>query len=90
MLEEFGPEMVKNTPISEAVIAGASIGMAAVGLRPLAEISYNDFLFIAGDQIVNQMAKLRYMTGGQLKLPINLRTTMGGGPSAAAQHGQTV
>lgn len=90
VLEEFGPERVKNTPISEAVIAGASIGMAAAGLRPLAEISYDDFLFIAGDQIVNQMAKLRYMTGGQLKLPITLRTTMGGGPSAAAQHAQTV
>ena len=90
LLDKFGPERVKNTPISEEAIAGAAIGASLVGLRPIAEFMFDDFLPVAGDQIVNQMPKLRYMSGGQLKLPLTLRMPMGGGLSQAAQHAQCV
>lgn len=88
LLKEFGSDRVKNTPISEIAIIGTAIGSSAVGLRPVAELMFDDFIFIAGDQIVNQMAKLRYMTGGQIKLPLVVRMPMGAGLSQAAQHAQ--
>src|SRR3989442_883805 len=66
MLDEFGPERVRNSPISEVALAGAAIGAAMQGMRPIAEIMYEDFLTIAAEQIINQAAKHRYMSGGQL------------------------
>ena len=90
LLKEFGSDRVKNTPISEVAIIGTAIGSSIVGLRPIAELMFNDFIFVAGDQVVNQMAKLRYMTGGQLKLPLTVRMPMGAGLSQAAQHAQCV
>ena len=90
LFEEFGANRVKNTPISEVAIVGLAIGSSAVGLRPIAELMFDDFIFVAGDQVVNQMAKLRYMTGGQIQLPLTLRMSMGAGLSQAAQHAQCV
>ena len=88
LLEEFGPKRIRNTPISEMAILGAGVGAAATGLRPIAEIMYSDFFAVAMDQIVNQAAKMRYMFGGKLSLPLTIRTAMGGRRSAAAQHSQ--
>jgi len=88
LLDEFGPGRVKNTPISEEAIAGIAVGSSLVGVRPIIEFMFDDFLPVAGDQIINQMPKLRYMTGGQLTLPITVRMPMGGGLSQAAQHAQ--
>jgi len=88
--KEFVEERVRNTPISESIIAGLAAGSSIVGVRPVAEIMFNDFLFLAGDQIVNQIAKLRYMTAGQVKLPLVIRTVMGGGNSQAAHHSQSL
>ncbi|MHB8278518.1 MAG: alpha-ketoacid dehydrogenase subunit beta [Candidatus Humimicrobiaceae bacterium] len=88
LLTEFGPERVLDTPISEVAIVGLATGSAIIGLRPIAEIMFNDFLCVCMDQIVNQMAKMRYMSGGQLTLPLVIRTAMGAGLSAAAQHSQ--
>lgn len=88
LLEEFGPKRIRNTPISESAILGAAVGAAATGLRPVAEIMYSDFFAVAMDQVVNQAAKMRYMFGGKLSLPLTIRTTMGGRRSAAAQHSQ--
>lgn len=88
LLEEFGPRRVRNTPLSETAILGAAVGAAATGLRPIAEIMYSDFLAVAMDQVVNQAAKMRYMFGGKLSLPLTIRTAMGGRRSAAAQHSQ--
>ena len=90
LFKKFGGDRIRNTPISEVAIAGAAIGAAAAGLRPVAEFMFDDFLFVAGDQIVNQMAKLRYMSGGQIKLPLVIRMPMGAGLSQAAQHAQCV
>ena len=88
LLEEFGPRRIRNTPISESAILGAAVGAAATGLRPIAEIMYSDFFAVAMDQVVNQAAKMRYMFGGKLSLPLTIRTAMGGRRSAAAQHSQ--
>ena len=88
MLDEFGPERVRNTPISEMAIAGAGIGAAMQGMRPVVEIMYEDFLTLAIEQIVNQAAKHRYMSGGQLKVPLTFRTQGGAGWSPGAQHAQ--
>jgi pyruvate/2-oxoglutarate/acetoin dehydrogenase E1 component len=88
LLEEFGPKRIRNTPISESAILGAAVGAAATGLRPIAEIMYSDFFAVAMDQVINQAAKMRYMFGGKLSLPLTIRTTMGGRRSAAAQHSQ--
>ncbi|MGC8877615.1 MAG: alpha-ketoacid dehydrogenase subunit beta [Anaerolineae bacterium] len=88
LLEEFGPRRVRNTPISETAILGAAVGAAATGLRPIAEIMYSDFFAVAMDQVVNQAAKMRYMFGGKISLPLTIRSTMGGRRSAAAQHSQ--
>ena len=88
MLEEFGPERVRNTPISEMAIVGAGIGAAIAGMRPIVEIMYQDFTTLAMEQIVSQAAKHRYMSGGQIKVPITIRTQGGAGWSPGAQHAQ--
>ncbi len=90
MIEEFGPERVRNTPISEAAIAGAAVGAALTGMRPILELQFSDFITIAMDQIVNQAAKTRYMFGGKGKVPMVLRTPSGSGTGAAAQHSQSL
>src|SRR3989441_5813612 len=88
MLAEFGAERVRNTPISEMALVGAGIGAAMQGLRPVVEVMYEDFLTLAAEQIVNQAAKHRYMSGGQLKVPLTIRTQGGAGWSPGAQHAQ--
>jgi pyruvate dehydrogenase E1 component beta subunit len=88
MLDEFGKERVRNTPISEMALAGAAIGAAMQGMRPVAEIMYEDFMTLAAEQVVNQAAKLRYMSGGQLTVPVVFRTQGGAGWSPGAQHAQ--
>ena len=89
MIDEFGPERVRDTPISEAVIVGAAIGAALTGMRPISEIMFSDFLTISMDQLVNQAAKIRYMFGGNAKVPMVVRTPSGSGTGAAAQHSQS-
>src|SRR3989441_9293363 len=88
LLDEFGKERVRNTPISEMALAGAAIGAAMQGMRPVAEIMYEDFLTLAAEQIVNQAAKHRYMSGGQVTVPVTFRTQGGAGWSPGAQHAQ--
>src|SRR5208282_1469820 len=88
LLDEFGPERVKDTPISEIVIAGAAVGMALAGLKPVAEIMYMDFLPICMDQLSTQAAKMRFMSGGQLKVPMVLRTQYSLGRQHGSQHSQ--
>jgi pyruvate/2-oxoglutarate/acetoin dehydrogenase E1 component len=88
MVAEFGPERVRNTPISEMAIVGAGIGAAMQGMRPVVEIMYEDFLTLSMEQLVNQAAKHRYMSGGQLKVPLTIRTQGGAGWSPGAQHAQ--
>src|SRR5438093_1654676 len=90
MLHEFGPERVRNTPISEMAIVGAGIGAAIAGMRPIVEIMYEDFTTLAMEQIVNQAAKHRYMSGGQVTVPLTIRTQGGAGWSPGAQHAQQV
>lgn len=85
-LEEFGEKRVRDTPISEMVIAGAAVGAAMAGLRPVAELMTINFAFVAMDAIVNHMAKVRYMFNGQFTVPMVLRTTTGGGRQLAATH----
>jgi pyruvate dehydrogenase E1 component beta subunit len=87
--DHFGPERVKDTPISEATIVGAAIGAALTGLRPIAEIMTINFAFSAFEHIVNQAAKLHYMFAGQMVLPLVIRTVSGGGRQLAATHSQT-
>ncbi|KYK36025.1 MAG: alpha-ketoacid dehydrogenase subunit beta [Theionarchaea archaeon] len=88
--EEFGPERVRDTPISENAIIGCAVGAAMTGLRPVAEIMFGDLVALAMDQICNQAAKLRYMSGGQVKVPIVLRTPFGAGGSYASHHSQSL
>jgi acetoin:2,6-dichlorophenolindophenol oxidoreductase subunit beta len=88
MLAEFGPERVRNTPISEIAIVGAGVGAAIQGMLPVVEIMYEDFLTISMEQIVNQAAKHRTMSGGQIKVPLTIRTQGGAGWSPGAQHAQ--
>jgi pyruvate/2-oxoglutarate/acetoin dehydrogenase E1 component len=90
LAEEFGPERVRNTPISEAAICGVAIGAAQSGLRPVVEIMFIDFLTLALDQLVNQAAKAHFMSGGQLSVPLVLRTQGGAGQRGAAQHSQSL
>ncbi|MEK7338038.1 MAG: alpha-ketoacid dehydrogenase subunit beta [candidate division NC10 bacterium] len=90
LLDEFGPERVRNTPISEAAIVGVAVGAALTGMRPVAELMYVDFSGIAMDQIANQAAKNRYMFGGKALVPMVLRTQGGAGRSSAAQHAQSL
>ena len=90
MLEEFGPERVRITPISESAITGCAVGAAMTGMRPILEIQFSDFITIATDQLVNQAAKLRYMFGGKGKVPMVMRTPSGSGVGLAAQHSQSL
>jgi pyruvate dehydrogenase E1 component beta subunit len=88
LFEQFGPQRVRDTPISEQAIVGAAIGAAVMGLRPVAEIMFADFAGVCFDQLVNQLAKYRYMTGGQVTLPVTVRMANGAGAGFAAQHSQ--
>jgi acetoin:2,6-dichlorophenolindophenol oxidoreductase subunit beta len=90
LLNTFGPVRVIDTPIAEAGIMGLAVGAAMTGLRPVLEIMFSDFTTLASDQLVNQAAKLRYMTGGQCRIPLVLRTAMGASRRAAAQHSQSL
>ena len=90
LLEKFGPDRVRDTPISEQAIVGAAMGAAMTGLRPIAEIMFSDFLAVCWDLVANEIAKTRYMTGGQVSLPLVIRTANGGGGSFGAQHSQSV
>src|SRR5437667_10438435 len=88
LLDEFGPERVRNTPISEMAIVGAGIGAAVQGMRPVVEVMYEDFLTLSTEQLVNQAAKHRYMSGGQRTVPLTIRTQGGAGWWPGAQHAQ--
>lgn len=90
MIEEFGEERIKDAPISEAAIVGASVGAAVTGMRPIAEMPFSDFITIGMDALVNQAAKMRYMFGGQAKVPMVVRLPGGSGTGAAAQHSQSL
>jgi len=90
LLEEFGEERVRDTPISEQAIVGLSAAAAATGMRPVVELMFNDFMGCAGDQIMNQAAKFRYMYGGRMQVPMVLRLPTGAGRQAAAQHSQSL
>jgi pyruvate/2-oxoglutarate/acetoin dehydrogenase E1 component len=90
MLAEFGPERVRNTPISEMALVGSGMGAAIMGMRPIVEVMYEDFLTLSMEQLVNQAAKHRYMSGGQVKVPLTVRTQGGAGWSPGAQHAQQV
>jgi len=88
--ERFGADRVLDSPIAEAGVLGAAVGAAMAGLRPVVEVMYMDFLTVCLDAVVNQAAKLRYMTGGGVKVPLVIRTQTGGGRSAGAQHSQSL
>jgi acetoin:2,6-dichlorophenolindophenol oxidoreductase subunit beta len=90
LFEEFGPERVRDTPISEQAIVGAAMGAAMTGVRPVAEIMFSDFLACCWDYLANEIPKARYMTGGQVTLPLVIRTANGGGLGFGAQHSQSV
>lgn len=90
MVEEFGSERVRDTPISELGIAGVAVGSALTGMRPILEYQFSDFITIGIDQLVNQAAKIRYMYGGKANVPMVLRTPSGSGTGAAAQHSQSL
>ncbi len=90
LIKAFGPERVRDTPISETAILGAAVGAAATGLRPVAELMFMDFIGVSLDPLLNQAAKLRYMFGGKVRVPLTVRTSMGAGARAAAQHSQTL
>ena len=90
LLQEFGPLRVRNTPISESAIIGSALGAAMTGTRTVAELMYVDFTTCAMDQIVNQVAKMHYMSGGKLRIPLVIRTHGGGGRGNAAQHSQNL
>lgn len=90
LFEEFGEERVIDTPISELTIAGAAIGMALTGLRPVGEIMFMDFITLASEQLVNQAAKIHFMFGGETDVPMVMRTPAGSGTGAAAQHSQSL
>jgi acetoin:2,6-dichlorophenolindophenol oxidoreductase subunit beta len=90
LLKEFGPDRVWDTPISEQAITGAAMGAAMTGMRPVAEIMFSDFLACCWDYLANEMPKVRYMTGGQVTVPLVVRTANGGGLGFGAQHSQAV
>jgi pyruvate dehydrogenase E1 component beta subunit len=90
LLDRFGPERVRDTPISEQAIVGAAMGAAMTGLRPIVEIMFSDFLAVCWDLVANQIAKTRYMTNGQISLPLVIRSGNGGGSRFGAQHSQSV
>src|ERR687884_1966195 len=90
LVAEFGPERIIDSPISEPGITGLGVGAAMTGMRPVVDLMFGDFLTLAMDQMVNQAAKIHYMSGGKLKVPMVLRTTMGAGRRSAAQHSQSL
>jgi pyruvate/2-oxoglutarate/acetoin dehydrogenase E1 component len=90
LFDRFGPRRVRDTPISEQAIVGCALGASVTGLRPVAEIMFADFAGVCFDQIANQLAKYRYMTGGQTSVPVTIRMANGGGVGFAAQHSQAV
>ena len=90
LLATFGPDRVRDTPISEQAIIGAAMGAAMTGLRPIAELMFSDFFGVAWDMVANQVAKTRYMTDGQVALPLVIRTANGGGLRFGAQHSQSI
>ncbi len=90
LLDEFGPLRVRDTPISEQAIVGAAMGAAMTGLRPIAEIMFSDFFAVCWDIVANQIAKSRFMTNGQVNVPLVIRTANGGGVRFGAQHSQSV
>ncbi len=90
LVEEFGPERIIDSPISEAGISGLGVGAAMTGMRPVIDIMFGDFLGLAMDQIVNQAAKVHYMSGGKLRVPLVIRTTLGATRRTAAQHSQSL
>lgn len=90
LLAKFGPERVRETPISEAGFVGMGVGLALTGKRPVCELMFMDFAFVAADQIFNQAAKMHYMSGGRVKVPLVIRTQQGGGRGNAAQHSQSL
>jgi pyruvate/2-oxoglutarate/acetoin dehydrogenase E1 component len=90
LYEEFGPERIRDTPISEMAFVGAAVGAAATGLKPIVELMFMDFLGVCFDALLNQAAKLRYMTGGLLEFPLVVRTQTGAGRSSGAQHSQSL
>ena len=90
LVDEFGPERVRNTPISENTFVGAGVGAASAGMRPVVELMYMDFIYLCMDQILNQAAKMRYMFGGKVKVPLVVRGQQGIGRGNAGQHSQSV
>src|SRR5438093_5800051 len=90
LVEEFGPERVLDAPISEAGITGLGLGAAMTGMRPVVDIMFGDFLALVMDQLVNQAAKIHYMSGGSLQAPLTVRTTLGATRRSAAQHSQSL
>ncbi|HEV7809454.1 MAG TPA: alpha-ketoacid dehydrogenase subunit beta [Candidatus Limnocylindrales bacterium] len=90
LFDRFGPERIRDTPISEQAIVGAAMGAAMTGLRPVAELMFSDFFAVTWDMVVNQIAKTRYMTDGQISLPLVLRTANGAGLRFGAQHSQSI
>lgn len=90
LLEKYGDLRVKDTPISEAGFVGMGVGMALTGVRPVVELMFADFLLVAADQVINQAAKIRYMSGGQATVPMTIRCPIGAGRSSAAQHSQSM
>jgi pyruvate dehydrogenase E1 component beta subunit len=90
LLDQFGPKRVRDTPISEQAILGAAMGAAMTGLRPIAEIMFSDFLAVCWDIVANEIAKSRYMTNGQVQVPLVIRTANGAGSRFGAQHSQSV
>jgi pyruvate dehydrogenase E1 component beta subunit len=90
LVEEFGPERVIDSPISEAGISGIGLGAAMTGMRPVVDIMFGDFMTLVMDQLVNQAAKIHYMSGGRLKAPLTIRTTLGATRRSGAQHSQSL
>ncbi len=90
MLEEFGPERIVETPISETAYVGAGVGSAITGMRPIVELMFSDFMAVCYDQIINQAAKMHFMFAGKVNVPMVIRTPSGGGTGAAAQHSQSL
>lgn len=90
MLEEFGPERILETPISETAFMGAGVGSAITGMRPIVELMFSDFMAVCYDQIINQAAKMHFMFAGKVNVPMVIRTAAGGGTGAAAQHSQSL
>jgi pyruvate dehydrogenase E1 component beta subunit len=90
LLEEFGPDRIMDTPISEAGFTGIALGAAMTGMRPVVDIMFGDFLTLIMDQVVNQAAKVHYMSGGKLRAPLVVRTTLGASRRSAAQHSQSL